>query len=47
MCKTKPGKFLDLNGNSLIDTELLLPQFESEDYIQLIGVKVIPTKNAI
>ena len=47
MCKTKPGKFLDLNGNNLIDTELLLPQFESEDYIQLIGVKAIPTKNAI
>ena len=36
-----------MNESILIDTELLPPYFESENYIQLIGMKVIPTKNAI
>lgn len=35
MCKTKYRKFLNLNENNLIKTELLLPQFEKESYIQL------------
>lgn len=41
MNKIKHFKFLHFNENNPIDIELILPQCEQENYIQLMAMEII------